>query len=121
MRSMPLALVLTIASAVAPAVAAAAPQETVNQASLSGRVTDPQGAAVDGALVSTPPPATRTIAASPWRSSVVPEDGATRTNVLARNANFGTGTYPANPAPTFGQITAVGDARSLQLAAKLRF
>jgi hypothetical protein len=44
-----------------------------------------------------------------------------RTNVLARNANFGTGTYPTNPAPTFGQITAVGDARSFQLAVKLRF
>lgn len=44
-----------------------------------------------------------------------------RTNVLARNANFGTGTYPTNPAPTFGQITAVGDSRSLQLAVKLRF
>jgi hypothetical protein len=44
-----------------------------------------------------------------------------RANVLARNANFGTGTYPTNPAPTFGHVTAVGDSRALQLAVKSRF
>jgi hypothetical protein len=44
-----------------------------------------------------------------------------RTNVLARNADFGTGAYPANPSPAFGQITAVGDPRSWQLAVRLRF
>jgi hypothetical protein len=44
-----------------------------------------------------------------------------RTNVLARNANFGSGTYPAEPAPNFRQITAVGEPRSIQLALRLRF
>ena len=28
---------------------------------------------------------------------------------------------PANPAPTFNQITAVGDPRTIQLAFRLRF
>ena len=44
-----------------------------------------------------------------------------RRNDLTRNGNFGPGAYPANPAPTFGQITAVGDPRSWQFAARLRF
>jgi hypothetical protein len=44
-----------------------------------------------------------------------------RPNVLTRNANFGSGTYPSNPSPTFGQITAVGEPRSFQLGARLRF
>jgi hypothetical protein len=44
-----------------------------------------------------------------------------RTNVLTRNANFGPGAYPANPAPTFGQITAVGEGRSLQFGVRTRF
>ena len=44
-----------------------------------------------------------------------------RRNDLTRNTNFGPGAYPTNPAPTFGQITAVGDPRSLQFALRLRF
>jgi hypothetical protein len=44
-----------------------------------------------------------------------------RRNDLTRNGNFGPGAYPTNPAPTFEQITAVGDPRSWQFAARLRF
>jgi hypothetical protein len=44
-----------------------------------------------------------------------------RQNVLTRNANFGSGAYPTNPSPTFGQITAVGEPRSVQLGARFRF
>ena len=43
------------------------------------------------------------------------------TNVVTRNANFGPGTYPTNPLPTFGQITAVGEARTWQFAVRARF
>jgi hypothetical protein len=42
-------------------------------------------------------------------------------NVLTRNGNFGTGAYPANPSPAFGQITALSEPRSLQLGARVRF
>ena len=42
-------------------------------------------------------------------------------NVLTRNANFGSGAYPTNPSPTFGQVTAVGEPRSFQIGARLRF
>jgi hypothetical protein len=42
-------------------------------------------------------------------------------NVLTRNTNFGAGAYPANPAPTFGQVTGVGESRSVQLGARLHF
>jgi hypothetical protein len=42
-------------------------------------------------------------------------------NVITRNTNFGTGAYPTNPLPTFGQITAVGDPRSWQLGLRFRF
>jgi hypothetical protein len=44
-----------------------------------------------------------------------------RENVLTRNTNFGSGSYPDNPSPTFGQPTAVGEPRSFQLGARLRF
>ena len=44
-----------------------------------------------------------------------------RRNEIARNTNFGTGAYPANPSPTYNQVTAVGDPRSWQLALRLRF
>jgi hypothetical protein len=43
-----------------------------------------------------------------------------RTNALALNGNFGTGTYPLQPAPRFGEITAVGESRAFQIAARLR-
>jgi len=42
-------------------------------------------------------------------------------NNLLRNGNVGTGAYPASPSATFGQITAVNDPRSLQLALRFRF
>jgi hypothetical protein len=42
-------------------------------------------------------------------------------NVVTRNTNFGPGTYPANPLPAFGQVTAVGEPQSFQFAARLRF
>jgi hypothetical protein len=44
-----------------------------------------------------------------------------RVNNLTRNTNFGAGAYPANPSPTFNQITAVGDPRSVQLGLRLSF
>ena len=40
-------------------------------------------------------------------------------NGVSLNGTFGTGGYPANPSPTFRQVTAVGDPRGFQLA--LRF
>jgi hypothetical protein len=42
-------------------------------------------------------------------------------NVLTRNGNFGAGAYPTNPSPAFGQVTAVGETRSFQIGARLRF
>jgi hypothetical protein len=44
-----------------------------------------------------------------------------RVNNLTRNANFGPGAYPGNPLPTFNQITAVGDPRSVQFGLRLTF
>ena len=43
------------------------------------------------------------------------------TNVLTRNGNFGAGPYPFSPAATFGEITAVGDPRTVQLGLRARF
>jgi hypothetical protein len=42
-------------------------------------------------------------------------------NVVTRNTNFGAGSYPANPSTSFNQITAVGDPRSFQFGARIRF
>jgi hypothetical protein len=42
-------------------------------------------------------------------------------NVVTRNTNFGAGAYPASPSPTFNQITAVGEPRSFQFGARVRF
>ena len=44
-----------------------------------------------------------------------------RVNNLTLNTNFGAGAYPTNPSSTFGQVTAVGDPRSLQFGVRLRF
>ena len=44
-----------------------------------------------------------------------------RENVVTVNGNFGSGSYPANPAATFGQITGVGDPRTFQFAFRLSF
>ena len=42
-------------------------------------------------------------------------------NNLTRNGTFGTGAYPGSPSSTFGQITAVNDPRSVQLALRMRW
>ena len=42
-------------------------------------------------------------------------------NDLARITVFGTGPYPASPAPTFGQVTVVGDPRSFQVGFRVRY
>lgn len=42
-------------------------------------------------------------------------------NATVFNTNFGTGVYPDNPRPTFGQATAVAEPRSMQFAVRLRF
>jgi len=42
-------------------------------------------------------------------------------NDLTRNATFGPGAYPANPLPTYNQVTAVGDPRAFQFALRARF
>ena len=42
-------------------------------------------------------------------------------NGVTLNGVFGNGTYPTAPAPTFQQLTAVGDPRSFQLALKMSF
>jgi hypothetical protein len=42
-------------------------------------------------------------------------------NGVTLNGTFGTGSYPASPLPTFKQITAVADPRTLQLALRLSF
>jgi hypothetical protein len=44
-----------------------------------------------------------------------------RENVVTVNGNFGAGAYPTNPSPTFGQITAIGEPRSLQLGVRVKF
>jgi hypothetical protein len=44
-----------------------------------------------------------------------------RRNDLTRNVNFGSGTYPTNPASNFGQITAVGEPRSCQFGVRIKF
>jgi hypothetical protein len=44
-----------------------------------------------------------------------------RRNNLTLNSTFGSGVYPGNPLPAFGQVTAVGDPRSAQLALRLTF
>ena len=42
-------------------------------------------------------------------------------NNLTRNGVFGAGAYPASPSAAFGQVTAVNDPRSVQLAMRFRF
>ncbi len=44
-----------------------------------------------------------------------------RTNALTRNTNFGPGAYPGEPLPTFNQITAVHEPRSVQFGLRIRF
>jgi hypothetical protein len=42
-------------------------------------------------------------------------------NVVTLNGVFGSGAYPINPSPTFGQITAVNDPRTAQLGLRLSY
>ncbi len=58
-----------------------------------------------------------------WRMEVMAEsfNALNHRNNLTLNGVFGTGTYPLTPSPTFGQVTAVNDPRSVQLALRLRF
>jgi hypothetical protein len=42
-------------------------------------------------------------------------------NDMIPNGTWGTGAYPTSPNAAFGQATAVGDARSVQLAARVTF
>jgi carboxypeptidase family protein/TonB-dependent receptor-like protein len=44
-----------------------------------------------------------------------------RENVVTVNGNFGAGAYPTSPSATFGQITAIGDPRTLQFAIRAKF
>jgi hypothetical protein len=44
-----------------------------------------------------------------------------RVNGVTKNGVFGTGTYPSNPSPNFGQTTSVRDPRTWQLALRLTF
>src|SRR5262249_61703926 len=44
-----------------------------------------------------------------------------RVNVVTLNGNFGAGAYPTNPSPSFGQPTAVGEPRALQLGVRVRW
>ena len=42
-------------------------------------------------------------------------------NGVTNNSVFGSGAYPSNPSPTFGQVTSVSDPRTLQFGLRLRF
>ena len=44
-----------------------------------------------------------------------------RRNDLARITVFGTGAYPTSPAANFGQVTVVGDPRSIQFGLRFRY
>ncbi len=44
-----------------------------------------------------------------------------RSNFIAVNNVFGTGSYPSNPLPTFGQFTQAAPPRQIQLAIKIGF
>jgi hypothetical protein len=58
-----------------------------------------------------------------WRMEVMAEsfNALNHRNNLTKNGTFGTGIYPILPLPAFGQVTAVNDSRSVQLALRLRF
>ena len=58
-----------------------------------------------------------------WQFEVLAEafNLTDRANVVTRNTNFGAGAYPSSPASSFNEITAVGEPRSFQFGARLRF
>jgi hypothetical protein len=60
---------------------------------------------------------------SRWQFEVLAEgfNLTNRANVVTLNNNFGSGAYPGSPSATFRQITAVGEPRSFQFGARVRF
>ncbi len=60
---------------------------------------------------------------SRWRVNAIAEafNVLNHRNDVIPNGVFGAGLYPANPLPSFGQATAVGDPRSVQLALRASF
>jgi hypothetical protein len=58
-----------------------------------------------------------------WRMEVMAEsfNALNHRNNLTCNGTCGAGAYPLAPSSTFGQVTAVNDPRSVQLALRLRF
>jgi hypothetical protein len=58
-----------------------------------------------------------------WQAEVMAEafNLTDHVNVVTRNTNFGPGAYPDSPLPTYNQITAVGEPRSFQFGARVRF
>jgi hypothetical protein len=58
-----------------------------------------------------------------WRLEAMAEsfNALNHRNNLTKNGTFGAGAYPLVPSSTFGQVTAVNDPRSVQLALRLRF
>ena len=58
-----------------------------------------------------------------WRLEAMAEsfNALNHRNNLTKNGTFGTGAYPLAPSSTFGQVTAINDPRSVQLALRLRF
>ena len=44
-----------------------------------------------------------------------------RSNPVARNNSFGTGSYPSSPVSSFGTVTAVGDPRTVQVGLRVMF
>lgn len=67
--------------------------------------------------------ASRSFRVASWRLEGVLEvfNLTNRRNDLTRNGNFGAGAYPSSPTPTFNQITAVADPRTIQVALRARF
>ena len=58
-----------------------------------------------------------------WRMEAMAEsfNALNHRNNLTLNGVFGAGAYPTTPSATFGQVTAVNDPRSVQLALRFRF
>lgn len=58
-----------------------------------------------------------------WKLEAIAEsfNALNHRNDMIPNGTFGTGAYPSSPANGFGSGTAVGDPRSVQLAARLTF
>jgi hypothetical protein len=64
----------------------------------------------------------------PWRVGRLTTEGIVevfnlfnRANITDRNAIFGTGAYPNNPLPTFGQVEQAGPPLQMQLAIRTSF